>query len=69
MRAIIVLGIFLVIGDDMIGKTTESRLGIYALTPMSEVSKFNKVYPVGWFLSIAGFLSYLLSYVFKKNSS
>lgn len=69
MNAIIVLGLFLVIGDDMIGRSTESWIGIYAFTPMSEVAKFNKVYPVGLFLSAAALISYALSYIFKKKSS
>lgn len=69
MNAIIVLWIFLVIGDDMIGKSTESWLGIYAFTPMSEVAKFNKVYPVGLFLSGIALISYLISYIFKKKTS
>lgn len=69
MHAMIVLWIFLVIGDDMIGKSTESRIGIYALTPVSEVAKFNKVYPVGLFLSCAALISYLASYIFKRHSS
>jgi len=46
MSGITVMGFFLVLGDDMIGISTESRMGIYALTPVSEVAKFNSVYPV-----------------------
>ena len=69
MHACIVLGVFLVLGDDMIGRSTESWFGIYALTPLSEVAKFNKVYPVGIFLSISALVSYLSSYILKKYSS
>lgn len=69
MQSIIVLGIFLVLWDDMIGVSTESRIGIYALTPLSEVAKFNKVYPVWLFLSIAALLSFIISFFFKKRSN
>lgn len=65
MYAVIVLGIFLILGDDMIGLSTDTRLWIYALTPMSEVSKFNKVLPVWLFLSLAALLSLWLSYPLK----
>ncbi len=68
MQAIIILWIFLVLGDDMIGKSTESRMWIYAFTPLSEVSKFNKVLPVGLFLSIAALLSFGISFIFKKRN-
>lgn len=69
MQAIIILGIFLVIGDDMIGKSTESRMWIYAFTPLSEVSKFNKVLPVWLFLSISALISFLISFIFKEKNA
>ncbi len=69
MSGIIPLGLFLVLGDDMIGRSTESWLGIYALTPVSEVAKFNSVFPVGLFLSIAAALALLSSLRWKKYSS
>ncbi len=59
MYSIIVLWLFLVLWDDMIGLSTDSRLWIYSMTPYSEVTKFNQVLPVGLFLSIASGLSLL----------
>lgn len=69
MSGIFMMWWFLVLGDDMIGRSTESWLGIYALTPVSEVAKFNKVFPVGIFLSIAALLSLLASAWWKKYTT
>ena len=69
MWTIVVLWIFLVIGDDVIGLSTESRIGIYALTPFSEVAKFNKVHPVGLYISLTALLGFVSSFLWKKKSS
>ena len=69
MSGITVMGFFLVLGDDMIGISTESRMGIYALTPVSEVAKFNSVYPVWLFLSIASLLSLIISIWWKRYTA
>lgn len=47
-----VLGIFLVFGDTVIGKATTSHLAIRALSGESKLLKFDGVYPVGLFLSL-----------------
>ena len=68
MVSLIVVGIFFVLGDHMIGNPTTSSIGVYALTPFSEVSKFTAVYPVGLFMSIWALFSYLITlFVFKKQ--
>lgn len=67
MYSIIILGIFLVLGDDMIWLSTSNRLGIYSMTPYSEVTKFNQVLPVGLFLSIASLLALFSGKFLKKK--
>jgi hypothetical protein len=69
MNGFIIFGLFLVLGDDMIWSTTTNRLWIYAMTPFSEVAKFNQVYPVGLFVSIAALLSSLLSILVLKKKT
>lgn len=70
MISLIVVGIFFVLGDHMIGIPTTSTLGVYALTPFSEVSKFTSVYPVWLFMSIAALVSYLITLlIFKQQVS
>ena len=70
-NALIILGIFLTLGDSVIGKATDSIFAIKSLHPESELTKFNGVYPVGIFLSIwalfAHILITLLKIIFKKN--
>lgn len=69
MNGLIILGIFLVLGDNMIGISTERRIGIYAMTPFSEVAKFNQVYPVGFFVSISALIATLFSLFINKKRS
>lgn len=70
MNWIIVLWIFLVLWDDMIWLSTDNWLGIYAMTPLSEVAKFSQVYPVWLFVSIIALLSSLFTIlIFKKNNN
>lgn len=59
MIAIIVVWIFFLLGDHMIGLPTSSSIGVYSFSPFSEVSKFTAVFPVWLFLSIAALISYL----------
>ena len=68
MNGIIIFWIFLVLWDDMIWLSTTNRLWIYALTPFSEVAKFNQVYPVWLFVSFAALLSLSYStFILKKK--
>ncbi len=68
MNGLIVFWLFLVLGDDMIWLTTTNRLWIYAMTPFSEVAKFDQVYPVGIFVSTAALFSLLCSiFILKKK--
>lgn len=49
---IVPLGIFLLLGDNFIGNTTDSFLGMKALHSESQRNKFDAVYPIGLFLSL-----------------
>lgn len=53
---IVPLGIFLLMGDNFIGKTTGSFLGMKTLHLESQRNKFDAVYPIGLFLSIGALL-------------
>lgn len=66
--ALIIVGIFFLLWDHMIGLPTTSNIWVYALTPLSEVSKFTSVLPVGFFLSVAALISYLTTLlIFKRQ--
>jgi len=64
--AIIPLGFFLLLGDDFIGKSTESLLGVKALHPDSQLNKFNAVYPVGILLSILAIIATITMWIIKR---
>lgn len=55
-NGIIILGIFLTLGDSFIGKQTASGFAIRALHPDSSLTKFDGVFPVGLFLSIGALI-------------
>lgn len=65
--SIIILGFFLLLGDHMYGLPTTSFLGVYALHPMSEMSRFTTVYPIGLFLSTAALISLLITIIVFKQ--
>ncbi len=52
INAIIVLGVFLVLGDNFIGKQYGGALSVRALIPESTLVKYGSVYPLGIFLSL-----------------
>jgi hypothetical protein len=58
MMGICMIGIFFVLGDDVIGLSTEGWIGIYAFGPDSNVSKYNAVIPIGWIYSLIALISY-----------
>ena len=69
MNWLIIFWLFLVLWDDMIWASTSNWLWIYAMTPFSEVAKFNQVYPVWIFVSIIALLSSLYwVFILKKQS-
>lgn len=66
MLALVPVGLFLVLGDDYIGKQTTSSRWVPALTSVSEVAKFSKVFPIGLFFSFIAFVSFLIPRLIKK---
>jgi hypothetical protein len=50
--SLVPLGLFLLMGDNFIGNSTLSWLGIKSLHSESAWNKFNLVYPIGIFLSL-----------------
>ena len=70
-NGLMVLGIFLVFGDTVIGKTTTSHFAVKALTSESKLLKFDGVYPVGLFLSFGVLLVNMIVHITrilgKKN--
>lgn len=62
-----VMGVFLLLGDHMIGLPTISPLGVSAYTHFSEVSKFTRVYPVWLFVSASALLCYLVTILLLKK--
>lgn len=63
--AMIPLGLFLLLGDDFIGKGTSGRMGVQALHTESELNKFNAVYPIWLFVAIWGIISYVGTLIAK----
>lgn len=61
------LWLFLLMGDNFIGTTTTSWLGIKSLHSDSQWNKFNLVYPIGFFLSLGSFLVVLFIKIIKKR--
>ena len=54
-------------GDNFIGTTTTSRLGIKSLHSDSQWNKFNLVYPIGLFLSLGSLFVVLAIKILKKK--
>jgi hypothetical protein len=54
-------------GDNFIGTTTTSRLGIKSLHSDSQRNKFNLVYPIGLFLSLGSLFVALFIKILKKK--
>ena len=65
--SLIPMWLFLIFGDNFIGKPSNGFLTLKPLTTESELNKFNGVYPIGLFLSFAAAISVLLAYFIKKK--
>ena len=57
------LGIFLLLGDNFIGNSTNSFLWMKALHSESQWNKFDAVYPIGLFLSLGALLVALFVHI------
>ncbi|MFA6256313.1 MAG: hypothetical protein WC606_03950 [Candidatus Absconditabacterales bacterium] len=65
--SLVPLGLFLLMGDNFIGATTTSWLGIKSLHSDSQRNKFNLVYPIGLFLSLGSLFIALFIKILKKK--
>lgn len=52
INAIIILWVFLLLGDNFVGKAYGGALGVNALMPESALVKYESVFPIGIFLSL-----------------
>ncbi len=65
--SLIPLWIFLIFGDNFIWKPSNWFLTLKPLTTESELNKFNGVYPIGLFLSLAATVVTLITYFIKRK--
>ena len=65
--ALVPLWLFLLMGDNFIGITTSSWLGIKSLHSDSQRNKFNLIYPIGLFLSLVSLFVVLSIKILKKK--
>ncbi len=65
--SLVPLWIFLLMWDNFIWNPTSSRLGIKSFHSESQWNKFNLVYPIGIFLSLAGLLVVAYIRIVKKK--
>ncbi len=63
------LGLFLLLGDDFIGKNTNSFLSVHPLTNETKLSAFDNIYPVGLFLSIWSFFTIIIKRFIDKQTN
>jgi len=64
--SLIPLGLFLLLGDDFIGKSTNSIRGVQALQSESALNKFSAVYPIWLVMSIGAAVIYTLMAIWKR---
>jgi len=65
--SMIPLGIFLVFGDNFIGKASTSWIAIKPLTTQTELNKFGSVYPIGLFVSFLAIIDVIIILINKKR--
>lgn len=65
--SLVPLWLFLLMGDNFIGTTTNSWLGIKSLHSDSQRNKFNLIYPIGLFLSLWSLFIVLFIKILKKK--
>ena len=65
--SLVPLWLFLLMGDNFIGASTTSWLGIKSLHSDSQRNKFNLVYPIGLFLSLGSLFVVLYIKILKKK--
>lgn len=65
--SLIPLGVFMLLWDDVIGKSTEWIFAIKALHPDSNLNKFQWVYPIWAFISIISLLTLAIVYFVRQK--
>lgn len=65
--SLVPLWIFLLMGDNFVGTTTTSWLGIKSLHSDSQRNKFSLVYPIGLFLSLGSLMVAMYIKIIKKK--
>ena len=65
--SLVPLWVFLIFGDNFIGKPSNGFFSLKPLTTESELNKFNGVYPIWLFVSFMSILVVLLTYFIKKQ--
>jgi len=65
--SLVPMWLFLLMGDNFIGTTTTSWLGIKSLHSDSQRNKFNLIYPIGIFLSLGSLFVVLGIKILKKK--
>ncbi|EKD25389.1 MAG: hypothetical protein ACD_80C00072G0002 [uncultured bacterium (gcode 4)] len=65
--SLVPLWLFLLMGDNFIGTTTDTWLGIKSLHSDSQRNKFNLIYPIGLFLSLGSLFVVLYIKILKKK--
>lgn len=64
---LIPLWIFLLLGDDFIGKSTDGYFFVSAIRPDSQVAIYEKVFPLWTVLSIGGLCLHIISNIINKK--
>lgn len=63
------MGIFFLLGDDFIGKkTTYTFLAVHSFADGSNLEKYGQVYPLGIFLSLVAFFSFVIKQFVDKRT-
>lgn len=65
--ALIPLGIFLLMWDNFLGNLYEWLISVRALQANSVLNKFDGVYPVGVFLSLASLIAVIIIWILRKK--
>lgn len=65
INAVIVLWLFLLLGDNFLGRAHEGWMSVKSMHLESKLNKYNGVYPLGIFLSLGALLLNILITLFK----
>lgn len=69
MRGVLFLGIFLLLGDTFIGQPTDGSIFVSAFQPESKVANFDKVIPLGLYLSFTALILLTGTKILRHNKT